>query len=89
MPIDYQQIFARIKEIGAGARERRKTLDERRTKARDLLAAYSSELDVLRSKVDLAKLTDPNTRCAYPLNESLASHYPPPEFCNSSHFNRR
>ena len=49
MPIDYQQIFTRIKEIGAGARERKKTLEERRAKARDLLAAYASELDTLRS----------------------------------------
>ena len=47
MPIDYQQIFTRIKEIGAGARERKKTLEERRVRARDLLAAYASELDVL------------------------------------------
>lgn len=79
MPIDYQQVFIRIKEIGAGARERRRTLDERRAKARDLLAFYSSELDVLRSKVDLAKQADSNTRCALPINESLASSYPVPD----------
>ena len=78
MPIDYQQIFIRIKEIGAGARERRKTLDERRIKARELMSAYSSELDALRSKVDSAKQVDSNVRCAYPLNESLASSYPAP-----------
>lgn len=78
MPIDYQQIFTRIKEIGAGARERKKTLDERRAKARDLLAAYATELDVLRSKVDSAKQADANIRCAYPLNENLASSYPAP-----------
>ena len=78
MPIDYQQIFIRIKEIGAGARERRKTLDERRIKARELMSAYSSELDALRSKVDSAKQVDSNVRCAYPLNESLASSYPVP-----------
>jgi hypothetical protein len=78
MPIDYQQIYTRIKEIGAGARERKKTLDERRVKARDLLTAYNSELDLLRSKVDTAKQADANTRCALPLNENLASHYPPP-----------
>ena len=76
MPIDYQQIFVRIKEIGAGARERKRTLDERRAQARKLLAAYATELDVLRSKVDLAKLADPNTRCAYPLDESLVSSHP-------------
>jgi hypothetical protein len=79
MPIDYQQIFTRIKEIGAGARERKRTLDERRVRARDLLAAYATELDVLRSKVDSAKLADSNTRCALPINENLASHYPIPD----------
>ena len=80
MPIDYQQIYTRIKEIGAGARERRKTLDERRTKARELLSTYASELDLLRSKVDSAKQADSNIRCALPINESLASRfaYPAP-----------
>ena len=79
MPIDYQQIYTRIKEIGAGARERRKTLDERRTRARELLSAYASELDLLRSKVDSAKQADSNIRCAYPINESLASSHPAPD----------
>jgi len=78
MPIDYQQIYEKIQEIGKGARERKKTLDERRTKARDLLNTYASELDFLRSKVDSAKAVDSNIRCASPLNESLASSYPPP-----------
>ncbi len=78
MPVDYQQIFEKIREIGAGARERRKTLDERRTKARDLLQHYDSELDFLRDKVDSAKAADANIRCALPLNEALASSHPPP-----------
>ena len=78
MPIDYQQIHIRIKEIGAGARERQKTLEERRRKARDLLNTYAAELDLLRSKVDSAKAVDANIRCAYPLNEALASSHPAP-----------
>jgi hypothetical protein len=78
MPIDYQQIYTRIKEIGAGARERKRTLEERRKKARELLNAYANELDVLRSKVDTAKAADANIRCALPVSESLASSYPPP-----------
>jgi hypothetical protein len=78
MPIDYQQIYTRIKEIGAGARERKRTLEERRKKARELLSAYANELDVLRSKVDTAKAADANIRCALPVSESLASSYPPP-----------
>ena len=76
MPVDYQQVHARIKEIGAGARERRKTLDEKRKKARDLLSTYANQLDVLRARVDSAKAVDANIRCAYPVNETLVSHYP-------------
>jgi len=79
MPIDYQQIYEKIQEIGKGARERKKTLEERRAKSRDLLACFDSELDLLRSKVDSAKAVDANIRCAYPLNEALASSYPPPD----------
>jgi len=78
MPIDYQQIYTKIQEIGKGARERKKTLEERRTKARELLGTYASELDLLRSKVDSAKAIDQNIRCALPLDEPLASSYPPP-----------
>src|SRR5258706_1576548 len=79
MPIDYQQIYEKIQEIGKGARERKRTLEERRIKARKLLNTYASELDLLHSKVDSAKVADPNIRCAYPLDESLASSYLPPD----------
>jgi hypothetical protein len=80
MPIDYQQIYTRIKEIGAGAKERRKKMEERRSHARDLLNTYASELDLLRSKVDSAKQANANIRCALPFNEPLASRfaYPAP-----------
>jgi hypothetical protein len=79
MPVDYQQIYTRIKAIGAGARERRKSLDERRTKARQLLAAYAADLDFLRARVESAKAADPNIRCALPVDESLDSHHPAPD----------
>ena len=78
MPIDYQQIYTKIQEIGKGARERKKTLEERRSKARELLNAYASKLDALRSKVDSAKAIDQNIRCALPIDEPLATSYPPP-----------
>jgi len=78
MPIDYQQIYEKIHEIGKGARERKKTLEERRSKARERLNAYASELDFLHAKVDSAKAVDPNIRCASPLDESLVSSHPPP-----------
>ncbi len=76
MPVDYHQVHARIKEIGAGAKERSKKIKERRSQARDLLQRYASELDFLRAKVDSAKAVDANIRCAYPVHELLASHNP-------------
>jgi len=78
MPIDYQQIFVQIKEIGRNAKERRKKKEDAQASARELLSFYDSELDFLRSKVDTAKLADANTRCALPLNENLASSHPAP-----------
>lgn len=76
MPIDYQQIHETIQEIGRGALERKKTLEERRALARNLLAGFSSELDALRSKADAARGADSHIRCAVPLNEALASSHP-------------
>ena len=80
MPIDYQQIYTQIKEIGAGVKERKKRKEEAQASSRELLAYYDSKLDELRAKVDSARQIDPNTRCAYPLTESLASSFPPIDF---------
>jgi hypothetical protein len=79
MPINFQEIYQQIQAIGKGASERRKTLEERRKLARELLATYSNQLDFLRRKVDMAWEIDTNLRCAYPLDEILASSYPPPD----------
>ena len=79
MPIDYQQVYTRIKEIGAGAKEREKKKEEARELAQNLLSSFNSELDALRSKVDSAKAADSHIRCAVPLDEALASHYPTPD----------
>jgi hypothetical protein len=78
MPINYQQVYARIREIAAGADESKRTLDEKRELARSLLAAYASELDFLQQKVEAAKTFDSNIRCAVPLDEPLTASYPPP-----------
>jgi len=79
MPINFQQIYARIREIAEGADERKRTLEERRDLARNLFNAYASELDYLREKVEAAIAVDSNIRCATPLNEPLNSTYPPPD----------
>jgi NurA domain-containing protein len=78
MPINYQQVYGRIKEIGAGARERKKTLEALRARARGLLAEHADELQALRARLDSAKAVDPNIRCAMPLNEALDAHFPAP-----------
>ena len=78
MPINYQEVYTQIKEIGKGAKERRKKKEEAQASARGLLNTYASELDFLRSKVDTAKQADSNIRCALPLNEPLDSHFAHP-----------
>jgi len=77
MALDFQQVYTRIKEIGASARERKKTLEERREKARALFNIKADALDELRNTVESAKEVDPNLRCAVPVNERLDAHLPP------------
>jgi acylphosphatase len=78
MPINFQQVYARIREIAAGADENKRTLEERRALARNFLVAYANELDFLKQKVQAAVAVDSNLRCAVPLNEPLTSTFPPP-----------
>src|SRR6266498_890036 len=78
MPIDFQQIYARIKEIAAGAQERKRILEERRALARELLSLHATDLEYLQYKVDAAKSFDANILCAAPFKESLASFIPLP-----------
>lgn len=79
MPINYQEIYTQIKQVGLGAKERRKKKEDAQELAKTLLENYSSQLDFLRSKADSAKAADANIRCAVPLDETLGSHYPVPD----------
>ncbi len=79
MPINYQEVYSQIQKIGAGARERQQKKEEAQTRARELLSFFDSQLDVLQRRVDTAKEADPTLRCACPLEEPLASSYPPPD----------
>lgn len=78
MTVNFQQVYTRINEIGASVQQRKKTIEERRAKARALLNIYADTLDVLRDVVESAKKADPMLRCALPLKEPLDSHIPPP-----------
>ncbi len=77
MPINYQQIYAQIKEIRAGAKQRKEQKEEARAKALALLEFYDSRLDELRAKAESARQSDPNIRCASPLEENLRASIPP------------
>lgn len=79
MPINYQEIYTQIREIGQGALERKKRKEEAQELAHSLLEFHSARLDELRSKVDAARQADANIRCAVPLEEALASHHPAPD----------
>ncbi len=78
MPVDFQQIHARIMQIGARERERRTDLEKRKTEAIDSLNAHALNLDVLREKVNKASATDPSVRCAVPRSEELTANVPCP-----------
>ncbi len=78
MPVNFQQVYSRVREIALNAQDNKKVLEEHRKRARELLAVYASELDFLREKVEKAKETDINLRVAVPFKESLAACFPPP-----------
>jgi hypothetical protein len=78
MALDFQQVYEKIKMIGATVQQRKKTLETRRARARALLDANADALEVLARQVESAKTADPNLRCALPFNERLDAHVPPP-----------
>ena len=78
MALDFQQVYAKIKEIGATVQQRKKILDERRTEARLRLNRYAEKLDMLRDRIEIVKKEDPALRCALPLKEPLNKTYPTP-----------
>jgi len=78
MSLDFQQVYDKIKQIGAGARERQESLNKQRGRARDLLSFYANRTDELQAKVERARQHDPNLRCALPLTGRLDASYPQP-----------
>ena len=89
MPINFQQVREKIQQIGSGAAQRQKALQERQAEARKLLKANASALEMLRARVESAKGADANLRCAVPLNEGLDSSFPRLRCRNESHSSPR
>ncbi len=77
MALNFQQVFDKIREIGAGTRARQEALEALRRRARSLLEDWSEKLPELNHKVERARLADPNLRCALPLTEPLTAHRDP------------
>ncbi len=78
MPVDFQQIQARIVQISAREAERRTVLEKRQAEAIHLLDTHQDDLDALRRKVEIATATDSHVRCAAPTDEPLTSSWPCP-----------
>ncbi|HEX7619887.1 MAG TPA: DNA double-strand break repair nuclease NurA [Anaerolineales bacterium] len=78
MALNFQQVFDKIKEIGLGARARQESLDALRERARNFLVSWADKGVELRDKVERARQSDPNIRCARPLEERLDASTPEP-----------
>jgi len=78
MALDFQQVYDKIKQVGAGARERQESLNKQQSRARELLGFYADRTDELQAKMERAKQHDPNLRCALPLTGRLDASYPLP-----------
>jgi hypothetical protein len=77
MALNFQQVFDKIREIGAGARIRQENLESLRGKSRSLLDTWADKNAELRSKVERARQADQSLRCALPLDERLDTHREP------------
>ncbi|MDO9349168.1 MAG: DNA double-strand break repair nuclease NurA [Anaerolineales bacterium] len=80
MSLNFQQVYERIREIGAAAGPRQKQLDGLRQRALGLLKYYADKAAELGEKVDRARQADPSLRCAIPLDGRLDASYPAPAF---------
>ena len=77
MSIDFQQIYARIRQIGREAQAGQAALHLKQERAWDLLQAHARDLETLREKVEgPAHEADPNLRCALPATEFLNARQP-------------
>jgi hypothetical protein len=76
MPIDYQQIHQKIRNIGKNARDRQNVIEKKREHAWNLLHENAEDLDRLREKVErTVHEFDPNLRCALPVNNELNARF--------------
>ncbi|HTP00529.1 MAG TPA: hypothetical protein VMJ64_04090, partial [Anaerolineales bacterium] len=78
MPVDFQQIQAKVQQIAERERARLTLLGQRKDAAIHLLNDQQHNLTALRDKVKTASETDSRIRCASPTNEFLMFSGPCP-----------
>ncbi len=78
MPIDYQQIYSKVREIRSQAQAHQEALRRRREEARRLLETFDRKTDWLRARLEETLKLYPDLRCAIPLEDSLTARYPLP-----------
>ena len=79
MAINFQQVFDKIKQIGMGTQARQESLADKNKRARDLLDSWADKTPKLREKVERARQSDVNVRCAIPRDEHLNASHGAPE----------
>jgi hypothetical protein len=78
MALNFQQVYEKIKQIGLGARNHLENLEQLRERAHHGFDEWADKGAELREKVERARQTDSNIRCAIPLDESLEASNPEP-----------
>ena len=80
MSLDFQELHHQVKKIGEQAQAFSESVNEKRIKAKNMLAHYANDLPNLRQKVKRAGSASLSLRCALPKDEPLNGHYPAPQF---------
>jgi hypothetical protein len=78
MPVNFQEIQNKIKEMGQQAKGIQQDLQDQRMKAFRLLNSKADCLDELKERVAKAADGNPNLRCAVPFDEPLTFTQPVP-----------
>ena len=78
MPVNFQEIQTKIKEMGSQARSIQQEIQQQRMKALRLLNSNATCLDELKQCIEEAAAANPNLRCAVPVDEPLTFTQPVP-----------
>lgn len=78
MPLNFQQLYEKIHQIGQEAPARRESLDALQRHARELFTAWADRGEALRDKVERARQQEPTLRCAVPSAARLDGRCDPP-----------